>query len=88
VDCTFNTSQCTGGYCGDDQVNGLEPCDGADVGGMTCAALGYLGEVVPLGCTDECAFSGASCTCGGVLCAEMTETCVLEGGGIYSCQSA
>jgi hypothetical protein len=39
--------------------NGQEPCDGADLGGMTCATLNYFGG--SLACNAQCDFDLAGC---------------------------
>src|SRR5439155_13558836 len=39
---------------------GIESCDGADLGGATCASLGFGGGV--LGCTASCGFDPSGCT--------------------------
>lgn len=51
--CSFNTSSCTGGRCGDHVRNGPEFCDGTVPTGSTCADFGFdMGRV---GCTGFCA---------------------------------
>ncbi|MBA3464078.1 MAG: hypothetical protein H0T46_29250 [Deltaproteobacteria bacterium] len=37
--CVFDTSQCTGGTCGDDLINGPELCDGDT--NRTCLSIGF-----------------------------------------------
>jgi hypothetical protein len=46
--------------CGDGVRNGVEQCDGADLGGASCAGLGFTigGD---LGCTAGCAYDVGSC---------------------------
>jgi hypothetical protein len=46
--------------CGDDLAEGNESCDGTDLGGETCASLGFLSG--PLACTAGCGFDLAGCT--------------------------
>lgn len=46
--------------CGDNQRQGGEECDGADLGGSTCENLGF-GEGI-LKCDDLCEFDTAMCT--------------------------
>jgi hypothetical protein len=47
-----DTSECT--TCGDGRRDGMEVCDGADLGGWTCRLFGYReGE---LGCSPSCGF--------------------------------
>lgn len=48
--------------CGDDLANGTEQCDGTDLGGLTCAALGFSGGGNPQ-CTTCC--TAATITCVG-----------------------
>jgi DNA-binding beta-propeller fold protein YncE len=53
-DCTYNTSSCIAGSCGDDLVQALcgEACDGSAVGGETCQSQGWgSGD---LGCQNDC----------------------------------
>jgi len=47
-------------YCGDNLANGLEECDGTDLAGLTCAALGFSGGGVP-GCTGCCTAATVTC---------------------------
>src|SRR5207249_1162614 len=46
-------------FCGNGVINGREECDGADLGGRTCATLGFTGGT--LGCTSACRLSTRSC---------------------------
>jgi len=48
--------------CGDNLANGPEQCDGTDLAGLTCAALGFSGGGVPQ-CTSCC--TAATITCAG-----------------------
>jgi len=68
-DCTLDSSFCnfdtnyvatTGPYCGDGIIQGNEQCDGANLGGKTCAELGYLSG--NLSCTSQCIFDFGNCT--------------------------
>jgi hypothetical protein len=45
--------------CGDNQRQGGEACDGADLGGSTCEALGFAGGA--LSCSGSCAFDTSMC---------------------------
>jgi hypothetical protein len=59
--CVRDYRQCTGGTfeCGDGVKNQIsEDCDGFDLGGWTCEALGYSGGT--LGC-NECKFDKTGC---------------------------
>lgn len=52
-----------GGFptCGDAAMNAAgEQCDGADLGGESCATLGFLGGT--LGCTAGCGYDASGCT--------------------------
>ncbi len=61
-DCSFDTSGCRLDPCG----NGVlqpelgEDCDGAELGGATCASRGRFGGGT-LGCTSDCAFDTGAC---------------------------
>ena len=58
--CTFDTTECTGGeQCGDGVVDAGEECDGQSLGGESCGSLGFDGG--DLLCTDGCAFDTAGC---------------------------
>ena len=58
------TSQCLTAVCGDGIVQtGVEACDGAELGGETCASLGFSGG--QLGCLDTCTHDTSNCAkCG------------------------
>jgi hypothetical protein len=80
-DCTFDATNCTGGHCGDGTVNGLEECDGSALGTVngsaaSCEALGYLGSLSTLACSNACTYSSASCLCTTGRCQAGTEKCV------------
>jgi len=45
--------------CGDGFRSGNEICDGSDLGGMTCATLGFKGGTPS--CTATCAFDAGTC---------------------------
>lgn len=47
------------GFCGDGMRAGPEACEGADLGGATCASLGYLTGT--LGCTSACTHDVGGC---------------------------
>ena len=53
----FDESGCY--KCGDKKKNGNEACDGADLGGKTCKALGWTGGA--LKCTSGCAHDPSGC---------------------------
>ncbi|MGC4120202.1 MAG: VCBS repeat-containing protein [Myxococcales bacterium] len=61
-------------YCGDGKKNAAEKCDATDLGGETCASLGYLsGSLV---CAEDCTFDAIGCsrTCGNAT-VDPGETC-------------
>ena len=67
IGCDDNDSSCKGdkcggsGVCGDGIVNGNEQCDGADLGGATCANVDPNKPFGVLGCTPQCTLSTAFC---------------------------
>ncbi len=46
--------------CGNDMIDGDEPCDGADLGGQDCASQGFEGGT--LACASDCTFDPRGCT--------------------------
>ena len=50
--------------CGDGFVDPGEQCDGASLGGQSCATLGHYNTAGALGCTGQCRFETTAC--GGV----------------------
>ena len=61
-DCSgFDVSSCRGpAVCGDGEKTGPEKCDGADLGGATCASLGF--QEGTLACSAQCnAFDVSGC---------------------------
>lgn len=49
-----------GSFCGDGERNGLEPCEGGDLGGASCESLGLgMGILV---CDESCEFDGSGCS--------------------------
>lgn len=100
----FDTSACqSAATCGDGTREGPEQCDGADLGGATCASLGQGFNGGSLGCTSSCTFDTRQCqspqSCGNGV-AEGSEvcdgpdlggaTCTSEGfaGGTLVCNAA
>ncbi len=72
--CTLNAQACT--YCGDGVRNGIEPCESGDLGGQTCASVGY--DAGLLKCTPDCAYDDSSCKdykCGDGICEGDEESC-------------
>lgn len=61
--CTFDTSGCPAypppGSCGNGTVELGESCDGAALGGATCASFGYTGGT--LACRASCAYDTSGC---------------------------
>jgi hypothetical protein len=56
--CTVDIAGCTG-FCGDGMINGSELCDGAPPPLGACYDFGY--DAGPLGCSDTCGASFATC---------------------------
>jgi len=54
------SNACVAAACGDGVLNGVEQCEGADLGGETCMSLGYF--TGDLACTDTCTLDQAACT--------------------------
>jgi len=55
------TTSCGPATCGDGLLrDGVEECDGRDLGGADCASLGYPGLGVPT-CTSDCTLEASSC---------------------------
>ena len=67
VGCTLDTSGCTPfpappATCGNGTRDGSEQCDGPDLGGATCASLGFTPDGT-LACTAGCGFDTSGCGC-------------------------
>ncbi|MBU1220894.1 hypothetical protein KKF34_04725 [Myxococcota bacterium] len=60
-DCTLNTSQCTGGFCGDNKIEPFygEKCEGENLLDNTCETRGYSTGI--LSCTSDCQFDTSLC---------------------------
>lgn len=102
--CKFNTASCSAPpRCGDGVINRPgEVCDGADLGGQTCADSGFLGGT--LSCNADCTLNASSCTgrpfCGDGEINQSSEECdqlnlggktcdsLGLGGGTLACSSA
>lgn len=88
-DCTYDKSGCgPAAGCGNgiiDGVEGVEECDGVEMGGVTCESLGYLGG--ELACATNCVIHEGGCfyaDCGnGVL--EGDEECDTDAFGDEDC---
>ncbi len=76
--CTFDTSACSPApFCGDGARNQSgEFCDGADLAGQTCAALGFSGGT--LGCSSSCTFNASACTGTAAFCGDGTVNRAVE----------
>jgi hypothetical protein len=86
--CKLDTRACTGSpsLCGDGSKNGIEECDGADLGGAGCGDVGYAGGT--LACDASCTYDPTGCTppaCGNDFI-EPGETCDgTDLGGLDTC---
>lgn len=72
--CLFNTAGCI--WCGDGVRNGPEACEGADLGGQTCAGLGFTGGT--LACNSNCTHNTIGCftaVCGDGQCNGSEDSC-------------
>jgi hypothetical protein len=47
--------------CGDGARSAAEACDGEDLGGQTCAGLGFYGQTTGLACSKTCMFDTSGC---------------------------
>lgn len=60
--CTLDPACLSQATCGNGLREGLEFCDGTDLGGASCATQGFLNDVGTLGCRSDCAgFDTSSC---------------------------
>jgi hypothetical protein len=62
---TCRDGACATQVCGDGVVEGLEECEGEQLGGATCLAFGFY-DAPGLRCSSECRFETSECvgTCG------------------------
>lgn len=51
-ECTFDTSACVAQYCGNNNVEEPEICDGTDLNGVTCRSEGFFDGTVS--CNEDC----------------------------------
>jgi hypothetical protein len=70
--CSYCTAECKdedvqGPSCGDDIVNGVEQCDGTDLGVHQCTTIGQNFVSGVLGCLPQCTFDVSSCVLPGDL---------------------
>lgn len=73
--CSYDIKACT--FCGDNQVNGPEDCDGANLGGQTCQSIGF--DAGTLACNTGCTYNTGNCqsfTCGDMVCQPGEDPCV------------
>lgn len=88
-DCAFDTTGCTGtsSQCGNSLKEAGEDCDGSDLGGKDCVALGLAGGT--LVCRPDCTYDASGC--GGADCGngviEGNEKCDLTDLGGATCTS-
>jgi len=87
--CRYDTSNCISEVvvCGDGVADGLEDCDGLDLGGETCESLGF--DSGTLACGPGCAFDDSGChsnPCGNGLI-DAGEQCDTDNFGGETCQS-
>jgi hypothetical protein len=76
ADCSdFDTSGCGGAapMCGNGQIEGLEQCDGAQLGGQSCMSQGY--DTGVLTCDASCMFDDSGCS--SMACANQFESCAM-----------
>lgn len=61
-DCILDASGCDfgGAVCGDGQINGVEECDGNNLGGQNCTDFGFTGGA--LSCNVNCTLDLSGCT--------------------------
>ncbi|MDY0001328.1 MAG: hypothetical protein RBU30_08550 [Polyangia bacterium] len=59
TDCTFDTSGCKEAQCGNNMMERGEECDGFQLDGRTCAALGFTGGI--LACSPDCQLDTSRC---------------------------
>ena len=69
-------------YCGDGAINGLEDCDGANLGGASCVTVGYGSGT--LACAPGCRYDVSGCTAGAFSASGQT-TCYNSAGAPIAC---
>ncbi|MDH5671805.1 MAG: hypothetical protein OEZ06_06620 [Myxococcales bacterium] len=62
--CLSDADVCRGGgrRCGDGVIDSGESCDGGNLGGQSCATLGFGDADSPLGCTADCLLDISRCS--------------------------
>jgi cysteine-rich repeat protein len=68
--CHYDTTPC---LCGNGMIDGAEACDGADLGGKTCASQGFTAGM--LACNAQCGLVTSGCTTCGNGAVEQGEQC-------------
>lgn len=61
--CLPNFTMCRASRCGDGMKEGVEECEGTDLGGATCVSEGFAGGT--LTCSSECKLNTAACVAPG-----------------------
>ncbi|MBU1240711.1 hypothetical protein KJ865_13445, partial [Myxococcota bacterium] len=103
-DCTINFSSCeAAGWCGDVIIQGVEECDGENLGGETCGSIDDRLSGTDLRCNDQCQFDTSHCIGGGICGNDIINagedcegenldgaTCLTEGyhGGVLACNGS
>ena len=85
--CGFDVSGCVCAslQCGNSVIEGAESCDGVDLGGETCASLGFSSG--SLACTAGCGFDVSGCLCSSSAAFPATgqTTCWNSAGTVIAC---
>ena len=58
---TCRAGACDPLICGDGLRSGTESCDGEDLGGTTCASLGFYAQTTGIACGIDCRFDTRGC---------------------------
>jgi hypothetical protein len=86
---TCTDGLCEARFCGDGVRAQGEACDGADLGGASCATLNFYGETTGLSCYADCTFDTRGCSggCGDEI-RNGSELCDHDDLGTATCKSA
>ena len=68
-------------YCGDNEINNEEDCDGEDLGGASCKTFGF--KKGTLSCKETCVFDKSDCSKGGGNGCFLAGTKILMEDGYY-----